>query len=184
MERAAPPPASSGSNTRPWCTGWLWRVRRRRWTRRPSVAPHGAATVREQARSSRRRRTVGVVPLRAVVPSPGRARSESILRGHAGAAAAAIATVGVVAPPRARGPPIGGGTPMCRGNGTAAIGHGRGLAETMHAGHTFATVGVGESPRSLADRVGVGDGGGALGGREAVGRAACSDALRGRHTER
>jgi len=68
---------------------------------------------------------------------------------------------------------------MCRGNVTVAIGHGRGVAATMHAVHTPATVGVGESPRNLADRAGVGDGGGAMGGWRAVGRAACSGAPRG-----
>ncbi|OSX76605.1 hypothetical protein BU14_0184s0032 [Porphyra umbilicalis] len=103
----------------------------------------------------------------------------SVVRGGAGAATAAAAAVGVVAPLRARGPPLGGGTPMCLANGTAAIGHGRGVTATMHAGHTPATVRVGESPRSLAERVGVCDDGGALGGRRAVGRAACSGAPRG-----
>jgi len=48
-------------------------------------------------------------------------------------------------------------------------------ARRVHSGDRAS----GESPRSLADRVGVGDGGGALGGRRAVGRAACSGAPRG-----
>jgi len=130
-------------------------------------------------RSSRRRRSVGVAPLRAVVPSLWRARGGSVVRGRAGAAAVEAAAVGAVAPPRARGPPLGGGTPMCRGNVTSAIGHGRGVPATMHAGHTPATMRVGESPRNLADRAGVGDGGGALGGRRAVGRATCSGDPRG-----
>ena len=45
-EEAAAAAATTDGNTRPWRTGWRRRVRRRRWARRPSVAPHDAGTER------------------------------------------------------------------------------------------------------------------------------------------
>jgi len=54
--------------------------------------------------------------------------------------------VSVVAPPRVRGPLLGGGTPIRRGIGALAIGRGRGVAATMHTERTAATERMGESP--------------------------------------
>jgi len=96
----------------------------------------------------------------------------------AAATAAPATAMRVVAPPRARSPPIGGSTLMRRGNGAAAIDRGRRLAAIMHAGRTPATERVGEALRRLADRACAGNGDTALGRRPAVGRAAGSGAPR------
>jgi len=64
-----------------------------------------------------------------------------------------------------------------------AIGRGRGVAATMHTERTAATERMGESLRRLAVRACAGDGGAALGGRQAVGRAAATP-RGGRYAER
>jgi len=81
MEGAAAPPAMTSGNARPWRTGWRRRVRRWRRARQPWVAPYGAATADAQARSAQRRRSVGVAPLRAEVPPPGRAHDDIAAAG-------------------------------------------------------------------------------------------------------
>jgi len=117
-------------------------------------------------------------PQRAVAPPPGRARGYRVVRGRAAAAAATAAVVGVVAQPRARGPPArrrhADASRPWRGDDRPRPGG----SATMRAGRTPATARLGESPHSLADRACAGDGGGALGGPRAVGRAAGSGAPR------
>ena len=100
------------------------------------------------------------------------------VRSCAAAAPAPATAMRFLAPPRARSPPLGGGTLTRRGNGAAEIDRGHGLAAIMHAWRTPATEQVGESHRRLVDRAGAGDGDGALRRRRAVGRAAGSVAPR------
>jgi len=124
MKRAAPPPATASRNARPWRTGWRRWVRRRRWARKPSVAPYGAATADAQTRSAQRRHSVGVAPLRAVVPPPLRAHDDSAAAGASsgrGAPAFGEARRADTVSVRSDEVGLGGGGGGCPRSGAAAV---------------------------------------------------------------